>query len=144
MLGIATTVLTSVGRERTAALVTFGAVVAVGASCALAVPHAEFGHTQLLRSTQASGGALLASLIVAGTIVHRNAGAFVRAATIARVGLALGACVALGFVLPRVGRLATPAVAAFVGLGYVGLLLALREIGAADLAMVRALRRKRG
>jgi stage V sporulation protein B len=143
MLGIATTVLTSVGRERTAALVTFSAVLAVGVACALVVPHAEFGHLQLMRSTQASGAALLASLLVAGAIVRRDAGAFVRASTVARVGLALAGCVALGSFLPRVGRLATPPVAALVGLGYVGLLIVLREIGAADLAMARALGRKR-
>jgi stage V sporulation protein B len=143
MLGIATTVLTSVGRERTAAFVTFGAVVAVGTACALAVPRAEFGHLQLLRSAQASGVALVGTLLVAGAIARRNTGAFVPAATVARVGLALGACVAAGLFLPRFGRLVTPPVALLVGIAYVALLLVTREIGAADLAMVRSLAGKR-
>ena len=45
MLGIATTVLTSLGRERTAALVTLGAVIAVGVACAVLVPGAPSGTT---------------------------------------------------------------------------------------------------
>jgi stage V sporulation protein B len=143
MLGIATTVLTSVGRERTAAAVTLGAVVAVGLTCALAVRPAEFGHAQLLRSAEASGAALLATLLVAGAIVRRHTGAFVPAATVARVALVLGACVAAGLFLPRFGRLVTPVVALGVALAYVGILLGVREIGAADLGMLRSLSGKR-
>jgi stage V sporulation protein B len=143
MLGIATTVLTSLGRERAAALVTLGAVLAVAAACAALVPAAPFGHAQLLRSAQATAGALVASLVVAGAIVRAHAGAFVPRATAVRVAVALAACVALGFAMPRVGRLATPCVAALVGAVYCALLVVTREIGGADLALVRALRSKR-
>jgi len=142
MTAIATTVLTSIGHERTAALVTLGAVLAVAAACTGLVPQAQFGHAQLLRSAQASGGALLATLAVAGLLVHRKAGAFVPAATIARVGIALAACVALGFFTPRFGRIVTPLVAAVVAVAYFGVLLLSREIGADDLGMVRSLVRK--
>jgi hypothetical protein len=143
MLGIATTVLTSIGRERLAAAITFAAVVAVGVACTALVPHAPFGGPQLLRSAEASGGALLVTLLVASAVVRKGAGAFVPGATAARVGIALGSCVALGFFLPRFGRLLTPAVAAAVGLLYLGLLVAMRELGAADVAMVRSLGRRR-
>src|ERR1019366_1042541 len=104
MLGIATTVLTSLGRERAAALITLGAVVAVGASCALLVPGAPFGQAQLVRSAEASAGALVISLVVAATLVRSHAGAFVPAATAARVAVAVVACTALGFVMPCFGR----------------------------------------
>jgi stage V sporulation protein B len=143
MLGIATTVLTSIGRERLAAAITFAAVVAVGAACTAAVPHAAFGGAQLLRSAEAAGGALLVTMLFAGAVVRRHAGAFVPAATVVRVGIALGSCVALGFFMPRFGRLLTPVVAAAVGLLYLGLLVATRELGAADVAMVRSLGRRR-
>jgi stage V sporulation protein B len=143
MLGIATTVLTSIGRERLAAVITFAAVVAVGVGCTAAVPHAAFGGPQLLRSAEASGGALLVALLVASVVVRRDAGAFVPAATVARVVVALGACVALGFFLPRFGRLLTPVVAAAIALLYLGLLVVMRELGAADVAMVRSLGRRR-
>ncbi len=143
MLGIATTVLTSIGRERSAALVTLGAVITVALACAGAVPGAAFGHAQLLRSTEASGAALLATLLVAAGMVRARTGAFVSAKTAARLGVALGGCVALGFVLPRVGRLATPVVALAVGLAFLTVLVLTGEIGTADLAMLRSLRRKR-
>jgi stage V sporulation protein B len=142
MLGIATTVLTSIGRERLAAAITFAAVIAVGVACTVAVPHASFGQAQLMRSAEASGGALLVTLLVASAVVRRDAGAFVPVATVARVGLALGTCVAAGFFMPRFGRLLTPVVALGVALLYLGLLVATRELGAADIAMVRSVRRR--
>jgi stage V sporulation protein B len=143
MLGIATTVLTSLGRERTAALLTLAAVVAVGGACVVFVPEAQLGHTQLVRSAQASGAALAATLVIAGAIVRARTGAFVPAATAARTGLALAACLGLGLVVPPVGRLVTPLLALTVGVVYVAFLMATREIGAADLATVRALASKK-
>ena len=108
MLGIATTVLTSIGRERMAALITLGAVVAVGGACALLVPGAAFGHDQLVRSALASGGALLVTLVVAGALVRARTGAFVPAVTALRGGGALAACGAAGCVTPCFGRFVTP------------------------------------
>ena len=143
MLGIATTVLTSIGRERMAAVVTLGAVLAVGAACALSVPAATFGHDQLVRSTQAAGAALVVTLVVAGLLVRGRTGSFVPLATGVRVVVALAGCLALGLVTPRFGRFVTPLVAAAVGVGYMALLAATREIGRADLAMIRSLRRGR-
>jgi stage V sporulation protein B len=145
MLGIATTVLTSIGRERMAALVTLGAVIAVGGACAVLVPHASFGHEQLVRSAQASGVALLATLVVAGMLVRARTGAFVPVKTALRAGVGLAACIALGFVTPRFGRLMTPVVAAAIGAVYLGLLVVTGEIGKADLALVRSVvQRKKG
>jgi stage V sporulation protein B len=138
MLGIATTVLTSTGRERTAALVTLAAVIVVACACTLLVPGARVGSAQLVRSAQATGLALAITLLVAGTIVHARTGAFVPFATGVRVLVAVGVCLGLGFVMPRVGRLATPLVAAVVGVLYAGILVATKELRATDLALVRA------
>jgi stage V sporulation protein B len=143
MLGIATTVLTSIGRERLAALLTLSAVVAVAIACTALVAPAAFGHEQLLRSAQATGTALVATLVVASFLVRSHAGTFVPKATVARVGLALGACIALGFVMPRLSRVTTPLVALVVGVAYLALLIAMREIGRADLSMLRALLSRR-
>jgi len=144
MLGIATTVLTSLGHERTSAVITLGAVVTVAAACSGLVPGADFGHGQLVRTAEATAGALFTALVVAGAVVRRRAGAFVPAATAARVALALGACVAVGLAMPRVGRLVTPVVALVVAAGYVAVLVVTGEIGRADVAMVGTLRGKRG
>jgi stage V sporulation protein B len=143
MLGIATTILTSLGREGTSALLTLSAVIAVAGACTAFVPGAEFGQQQLVRSAQASGGALATTLAVAGFIVRMRTGAFVPAATALRTGMALSLCVAVGLVMPHVGRLATPLLALLVGAAYVGLLVVTREIGGVDLRAVKALAAKR-
>jgi stage V sporulation protein B len=142
MVGIATTVLTSLGRERTAALLTLAAVVAVAGACAAIVPGAPFGDGQLLRSTAATGGALAVTLVVAGAIVRARTGTFVPAPTAARVALALAACVAVGLKTPPVGRALTPLVALLVGAAYVGMLVITREIGPAEVTLVRTLLRR--
>ena len=56
----------------------------------------------------------------------------------------LAAFVALGFVTPRVGRLATPGMALIVGIAYCALLAVTGEIGPAELAALSALRGKPG
>jgi stage V sporulation protein B len=143
MLGIATTVMTSLGRERAAALVTLGAVVAVAVACFVLVPGAEFGHAQLVRSAAATGLAMALALFVAAVRVRAQAGAFVPAATAVRVGGAIAAFTALGFVMPRFGRIVTPGVAMVIALAYGIVLVVTGEVGRSDLAMVRALRRAR-
>jgi stage V sporulation protein B len=146
MLSIATTVLTSIGRERLAALVTLGAVIAVAASCVALVRGTDFGrdgHLLLVRSAEATTAALAVTLVVAGVVVRSSTGAFVPALTAVRTVLALAACLALGLVLPRFGRLVTPLVSVVVAAAYVVALIVTREIGRADVAMVRALASKR-
>jgi hypothetical protein len=76
-------------------------------------------------------------------LVRARTGAFVPAATAVRTGLALAACLGLGLVMPHVGRLVAPLLAFAVGAAYVAFLVVTREIGAADLAIVRALASKR-
>ena len=87
---------------------------------------------------------MAATLAVAWVIVRVRIGAFIPVATAVRVAIAVAACVGVGLVMPRVGRAFVPAVAAFVGAGYVALLVAVREIGVADAAMVRGLAKKKG
>jgi stage V sporulation protein B len=134
--------MTSIGRERMAALVTAAAVIAVGTACWVLVPTAHFGVDQLMRSAEAAGGALLVTLVVAGVLVRAHTGAFVPPATAVRVLLALAACLGIGFVAPRFGKLVTPIVAAVVGLAYLALLVLTREIGPADLALVKGITRR--
>ncbi len=143
MLGIATTVLTSIGSEKLAAAVNLVAVFAVGIACAVVVPAGAFGQAQLARSAQATGVALLVLTVVAGALVRARTGAFLPPRTAARVGVALAACIAVGLKAPRFGRIVTPGVAAAVAVGFLGMLLATGELTAADKALVKALRRNK-
>jgi stage V sporulation protein B len=143
MLGIATTILTSIGRERAAATITFAAVVGVAAACSALVPGAPFGQAQLERSALATLIALLVTLLVAGAIVRAWTGAFVPGPTAARVGCALLACAGAGSGLPHVGRAAAPFVALAVAVLYLAVLVVTREIRAGDVALARALAQRR-
>ena len=83
------------------------------------------------------------ALVVAGLLVQRATGAFVPPATAVRVRVALGACVAVGLVVPRLGKLVTPVAAAVVAAAFLAVLVVTREVGSADLAMVKGVVRKK-
>ena len=143
MLGIALTIMTSLGREWRAVMITAGAVAAVVVACWIFVPDTSFGEMQLLRTSIATGSALVVALLVAATTVRRWTGAFVPLATAARVVLAVALCTAAGAYLPHFGKLVTPVLAVAVAAGYVVLLLVTRELGRDDLASVKMMIGKR-
>ena len=58
--------------------------------------------------------------------------------TVVRVGLAVAVVVALGSLVPWLGKLLTPVVVALAALVYLLVLVVTRELGAADLDLVRA------
>lgn len=143
LLGLANTVLVSLGKERRAALISTIAFVIVAVACWFAIPNAEFGAGQLRATAIASAGALTLAFIGAGLEVRKSAGSFIPAMTMVRVGAALGLALAAGTHLPRFGRLVTPVVACGVVLAYVVFLLATRELGVEDVAALRAVVRRR-
>lgn len=143
MLGLSTTVLVSLGKERTAMGVTAVALTLLSGACATFAPGAAFGGPQLAATATAATLALTASLVVGATMVRRAARAFVPLKTALRVGLVVAGAFALGAVMPVTGRLLTPVVAAVVGLGYLAALVVTGELGKDDLALVVAIARRR-
>jgi O-antigen/teichoic acid export membrane protein len=142
-MGVANTVLISLGKERRAALITTAAFAVVAASCWIGVPSAAFGEGQLRATAVASTCALTLAFLGAAVEVRRTAGGFIPTATGLRVGGALVVALAAGVYAPRFGRLLTPLVAAFVAAFYLAFLAVTRELGRADLASVRAILRRR-
>jgi stage V sporulation protein B len=145
LFGIANTVLTSLGRERLAATVSLGALTCVAAACTLVVPSAPFGEPQLFACATATTCALVASLGMASLLVHRETSKFLPLATVMRVCVAVAVLVGAGMYLPHIGKLATPVIAAGLGVVYVAVLVGLRELTGGDLEAFRATlaRRKR-
>jgi len=141
MLGVATTVLAGIRSERAAALITFLAVIGVGATCYGFVPGAPSGHAQLLRSAQASACAMAVALVAAGAVVRSRAGAFVPVLTMVRVSIATASCAAAGLLVPPVGRVLVPGLALAVAALYAGVLVTTRELGRADLVTIRSVAR---
>jgi len=138
MLGIVSSALTSLARERASALLTAITVVAIAAGCFALVPRAAFGPDMLVSSATATSLALLLAAIIGAVLLRGVAGAFVSPLTLVRVGVAMAATVAVGTRVPWLGKLAVLVEVVGVALVYLGVLVVSGEIGRKDLATVRA------
>ncbi len=136
MFGLATTILVSLGKERAAMALTAVALGLLVAACALLVPNAAFGKTQLVASATAVTCALGVALLGAVVAARRVAKAFIPLTTAIRVGVVIAGAWFAGLYIPTFGKLVTPIVAAVVGVGYVIALVVLRELKKDDLAFV--------
>lgn len=136
MLGLATTVLVSLGRERTALVITAVALMLLAGTCFITIPLAPFGAPQLAATAAATTTALICALVVAVVCVRREAGAFVPWKTAVRVGVCVAGAFALGGITPMFSKLITPVVAAGVVLVYLVALVLTGELGKEDLALV--------
>lgn len=143
IFGVLTTVLNSLKHERESAIVTGVAVTLVVALCYLRVRGATFGPELLLYTAQATAAGLFVATLSAAFFVYRAAGAVAPPLALLRVLVALGIAVAVGRVLPHAGKILTPVYAALVALVYVVVLLVTRELGARDVATIRAVVSKR-
>jgi stage V sporulation protein B len=142
MLAIATTVLASLGRERLSAWITMGSLVLVMGACALLVARAGFGAPELHATAIGTSTALLSALVVAGIAVRKIAGGFLELRSVLRVLVALAVVAAFGQVVPtHGGRVLTVVLAGAASALFAALLVATRELTAADLAILRKMRR---
>lgn len=144
ILGLSTTVLVSLGRERAAMAVTAVALALLVGTCSIVIPLAPFGEKQLLATAGATTMALVCALVAGVVTVRKIAGAFVPLKTALRVGLCVGGAFALGGVMPMFSKLLTPVVAAGVVIAYLVALVVTGEIGKDDLALVVSIAARRG
>jgi stage V sporulation protein B len=142
LLGLATTVLVSLGREREAAGITAATLVLIAGGCVGVVPSRDFGTAQLVATALATSLGLAFGLALAATRVTQVAGAFIPRLTAVRVAIAAAATIAVGASLPPVGRLLAPVEAVALAIVYLVVLVATREIGGADARLVTSLVRR--
>jgi stage V sporulation protein B len=143
MLGLATTILVSLGRERPAMLLTAAALIFLVIACAVLIPAAGFGTPQLHAAATATCSALVGALLIAIVVVRRVARAFVPWQTAVRVGGCVVGAFALGAVMPTFSKVLTPVVATGVVLAYLAALVVTRELGKADLSLVLSIAARR-
>jgi stage V sporulation protein B len=143
LFGILATVLTSLAHERLSALLTLLALGLVVGLCLLGVRGRAFGEPMLLRTAVATSAGLLLATVLAVAAVRRTAGAVVAPRTALRVALALAAAIGLGRLLPAGSRLLTVGSCVVVAAAYGTLLVATRELGRGDLALVRRVAARR-
>jgi stage V sporulation protein B len=138
IFGIETTVLVSLSRERSSAVLTGAASLSVAALCWLWVPSAPFGPSLLSRTATATSVALALAAVVGAVLVRRASGGFAPPKTLARTALAMVAAMAVGAFMPWWGRALVPFQAIVVVATYVAVAIALGELTRADVAMVRS------
>ncbi len=105
----------------------------------LAAPHGRV----LEVAASVSGGAMVIGAIASGEILRRRLGAFVPWLSVVRIAIATGVAMAVGRVLPLHGKLMTLVEAACVGITFLVVLVATKELGKRDLEAIKAVRAKR-
>lgn len=135
--GIATSILSSLRRERWTMLLNAGATLLLVVTSSLIVPGAATGAPIAERAALATSVALVFALVAGALAVYRVAGAFVAPLSALRVLIAFTLTAAVATALPVSGKLMTLAAAAALGVVYLGALVATRELGAADLGLVK-------
>ena len=138
ILGVASAALASLRYERWSMALTWLAASLVLGAVVLLRPEGTFGPELLRATAYATAGAMALSGALAALALWRAAGALVPPLTVVRVGLAVAVVVALGSLVPWLGKLLTPVVAALAALVYLLVLVVTKELGAADLDLVRA------
>lgn len=136
MLGLTTTILVSLGRERQAMLLTAIALGLLVIACMVFIPTAAFGRPQIMAAATAATVALGVCLGFGVMSARKVAGAFVPLKTAVRVGVCITGATVLGLYLPPIGKLLTLVVAPAVALAYVVALILTGELGKSDLAIV--------
>ena len=133
VLGLCTTVLASLGKEKRAAAITGVATLLVALLGFVLVPQAEFGAEQMQRMAAATTAGLALALGFGALAVVRVAKSFAPLRTTLRVALAVGLAFALGTVEPHVGKLVTLIMPIGIVLAYAITLLVTGELGRAIL-----------
>jgi stage V sporulation protein B len=137
VFGLQTTVLNSLGRERQSMWVTAFAVVVVVALCVGRARGAALSEEMLWRTAQATSTGLAAATLLAAWLVYRAAGGLVSPLTLLRTVAALGVAALLARMAFPPGKLMTLVAAAVTPCFYAAVLLLTRELGRADLDVIR-------
>ena len=137
VFGILTTVLNSLGRELESLLVTFFAFVVVVALCFGRARGTALGEELLWRTAQATSAGLACATLIAAFLVRRAAGALVSPLTLLRTAAGLFVAAATARVAFPAGKLMTLVGAAVTPCIYLAVLLVTRELGRADLDLIR-------
>lgn len=143
LVAISGAILNGAGQTRLATGLAIGTVVVALVGNWIAIPLAAGSGDVLVVVSGVTGGVMVLGAIACGVALYRRFGAFLPLATVVRVGLAVAIAMVIGRVLPLHGKLMTLVEAAVVFVAFLGALVATRELGARDLAAIKAVRAKR-
>jgi stage V sporulation protein B len=144
VFAIGGTLLNGAGFTRHAILTALITLIVAVVGNFIAIPMVAPGRTQLLVTASVTSGAMLIGAIASGWIVYRKLGAFIPLTSVVRVVIAVAVALAAGRVIPFRSPLMSLVEAAVIGVVFLAALVATRELGKKDLALIRRVRSKRG
>jgi stage V sporulation protein B len=143
VFAIAGTILNGAGMSRLAIYVGGVTLALAAVGNAIVIPMVvDTGHV-LEAAASVTGGAMLVGAILGGAVLHKKFGAFLPLASLVRIGIATVVAIVVGRFLPLHGKLMSLVEAVIVGLTFVVVLVATRELGKRDLEAIKAVRKKR-
>ena len=137
------TILNGAGQTRPAIAVAAATVGLALVGNWIAIPLAAPHGMVLEVAASVTGGAMVFAAVASGLVLHRRLGAFLPLVSVVRIAIATGVAIAVGRVLPLHGKLMTLVEAVVVGVTFLVVLVATRELGKRDLDAIRAARKKR-
>jgi len=143
IIAIAGTIFNAAKRTRAASLLAALTLIVAMVANYIAIPIAADGGDPIFVTAAITGGAMVLGAIAYGTALFKVYGGFLPLLSMIRVALAVAVAMVVGHVLPLHGKLMTLVEAGVVAGVYVVVLVATRELGAGDLAAIRAVRAKR-
>ncbi|MBL0221050.1 MAG: polysaccharide biosynthesis C-terminal domain-containing protein [Myxococcales bacterium] len=138
------TILNGAGKTRQAIVTAAITLVLAGVGNYIAIPMAAESGNVLVVAATVTGIAMVIGAVISGIALTRTLGAFLPFSSLLRIAIATAAALAVGkfLVLPH-GKLMTLVEAAVVGVVFLVVLIGTRELGARDLAAIKAVRKKR-
>ncbi|NVB80021.1 MAG: oligosaccharide flippase family protein [Kofleriaceae bacterium] len=143
VFAIAGTILNGAGMSRMAIIIAGLTLALAAVGNFIAIPMAVDDGRVLETAAAVTGSAMLIGAIAGGLILHKQLGAFLPAISLGRIAIATATALAVGRVLPLHGKLMTLAEAVVVGVTFLVVLVATRELGKRDLEAIKAVRKKR-
>lgn len=143
MFAINGTILNGAGRTRDAIICAAITLAVSAVANYIAIPIAAESGNTLEVAAAVTSGAMVLGAVISGYALYRRLGAFIPVASLVRIALATGAALVVGHFLPLHGKLMTLVEAGVVGLVFLVVLIGTRELGARDLAAIKAVRKKR-
>jgi stage V sporulation protein B len=143
VFAIAGTILNGAGLTRPAIVTAALTLVLAAVANYIAIPLAVDSGNVLQVAAGVTGGAMLVGAIATGVVLYRRLGAFLPITSIVRVGIATVVGIVVGRLLPFHGKLMTLVEAVIVGITFLVVLVATRELGKRELQAIKAVRNKR-
>ncbi len=143
LVAIAGAIFNGAGQTMVATLMAALTLVVAIVANYIAIPLAAEGGNALVVAAAVTGGSMVVGAIACGVVLKQRFGAFVPLLSVIRVAIAVAVAMAVGRVLPLHGKIMTLVEGALVAIAYLGVLVATRELGASDLAAIKAVRKKR-